>query len=61
MPPYTEINSELIKKKHIKQDRKYQQERTEENHQMIQGNRSNKTVRNQQLTSTDLLVWIIVD
>ena len=59
MPPYT-------KKKTLKQNQNdksinMQQEHPEENHWMVQGNRSNKTVINQQLTSTDLLVWIIVD
>ena len=60
------IVSPYTKKKHIKQDENdksinMQQENPGENHWMVLGNRSNKTVINQQLTSTDLLVWIIVD
>ena len=55
-----------IQKKTLKQNQNdksinMQQEHPEENHWMVSGNRSNKTVINQQLTSTDLLVWIIVD
>ena len=59
-------HASIYKKDYIKTKSKrlkyyMQQEHPEENHWMVLGNCSNKTVINQQLTGTDLLVWIIVD
>ena len=58
MPPYTK---KTLKQNQNDKSINMQQAHPEENYWMVKGNRSNKTVINQQLTSTDLLVWIIVD